>query len=125
MYQYIQPCTSLYQHSTRRYKVVQGGTKWYKVEQQLCMEVQGGTRRYKNYLWWYMIDITGTYWYILGCTDPLQDHFEQYILVHTSMYWDVLKFFALLDCACLLDLLLPFCPAGGSIIKSIASTSMF
>ena len=45
-YWYVLVCTALYLHSTRWYKMVQDGTRWYK---QWYMEVHGGTRPYENY----------------------------------------------------------------------------
>ena len=59
-YQYVLVCTALYLHSTRWYKMIQDGIRWYK---QRYMEVLGGTRPYENRL-------NGTGWYVLACTDP-------------------------------------------------------
>jgi hypothetical protein len=68
LWQYILVCTGMYSSCLvpAQYKVVQGGTRWYKMVQcgtNNIMEVHGGARPYENCL-------NRTGWYVLACTDP-------------------------------------------------------
>jgi hypothetical protein len=60
-YRYVLVCTALYLHSTRWYKVVQGGPRWYKVVQKTVYE---GIWRYK----------------------AVRESFKSYRLVRTGMH---------------------------------------
>ena len=82
----VPPCTNTVQGGTRRYKAVQDSTRWNKNSTSKYKDPEVQDLHYTEQI--------GTYWYILGCTDAEQDYFEQYILVCTSMYCDVLNFFA-------------------------------
>ncbi len=80
-----------------QYKVVQDGTRWYKM-------VQGGT---KNGIWRYM---------------EVQGRTRIALIVQAGTYWHVLIFTIQSGyAALLLDSLLQFCPANSSVLETTAS----
>ncbi len=81
IYWYVLVCTGMYILVPAQYKMVQGGTRWYKVVQD----------RTRNGIWWYME--------VHGSTRICK-------IIHIGTYWNVLILMVQSGYAFLLDSLL-------------------
>jgi hypothetical protein len=75
-YQYVLICTALYLRGTRRYKVIEDGTRRYQKVQERYMEVQGSA----------ITVVSSTDKFILERSGLILNSTDWYILVRTELY---------------------------------------
>ncbi len=81
-YWYVLVCTALYLHITRWYKVVQDGTRWYKMVQ---IPVRTNIENSCGSTYWYVLVCTALYLHITRWYKVVQDGTRWYKMVQTTV----------------------------------------